>query len=119
MVILGFTPRCQDEFSVEEVQETDYHVFVLKDTEKYLREIKFPFRCCHTHDIISIWIGWGNSSNRKDCGEARSSGINADRVLACLHSCLAETRLLESKKKRKEKRKKKRAAAMLQFNCLT
>lgn len=34
MVVLGFTPVSKDGFSIEEVQEKDYHVFVLKDSEK-------------------------------------------------------------------------------------
>lgn len=39
-VILGFTPKWEDEFSIEEVQEKDYHVFVFKDNEKVFERNK-------------------------------------------------------------------------------
>ena len=40
MVVLGFTPVSKDGFSIEEVQEKDYHVFVLKDSAKLFEDNK-------------------------------------------------------------------------------
>lgn len=40
MVVLGFTPVSKDGFSIEKVQEKDYHVFVLKDSAKLFEDNK-------------------------------------------------------------------------------
>ena len=39
-IVLGFTPQLKDGFSVEEIREKDYHVFVLKDSEKIFESNK-------------------------------------------------------------------------------